>query len=66
MSSSRLVWCDWMKAIGMYFIVAGHFFPIGYKYIYVFNVPLFFILSGFLCKKEALGWPGGGVRFSTN
>ena len=50
--SNRLYWIDWMKFIGMYFIILGHFFPPGNKYIYVFNVPLFFIVSGFLCKKE--------------
>lgn len=45
-------WLDWMKAIGMFFIVAGHLDPIGYQYIYVFSVPLFFIMSGFLAKHE--------------
>lgn len=39
-----------MKVLGMYFIIAGHIFPIGYEYIYVFSVPLFFMVSGFLCK----------------
>ncbi len=48
----RLEWIDWMKFIGMYFIIAGHFFPVFDLYIYVFNVPLFFIISGFLSKKE--------------
>ena len=49
---TRVAWIDWMKTIGIYFIVLGHFFSIGYKFIYVFNVPLFFLISGFLCKKE--------------
>lgn len=49
----RLLWIDWMKAIGIYFIVAGHFFGEGYKYIYAFNVPVFFLISGFLCHREA-------------
>lgn len=48
----RYNWIDWMKTIGMYLIILGHFFSIGHKYIYVFSVPLFFILSGFLSKKE--------------
>jgi len=48
----RYPWIDWMKTIGIYLIVFGHFFPVGYEYIYVFNVPLFFILSGFLSHKE--------------
>ena len=49
----RLLWIDYMKAIGMYLIVLGHFFPIGHKFIYVFSVPLFFIISGFLSKRES-------------
>lgn len=51
--SQRLLWIDYMKAIGMYLIVLGHFFPIGHKFIYVFSVPLFFIISGFLSKRES-------------
>ena len=48
----RIHWIDWMKFIGIYFIVYGHFFSYGNVYVYVFNVPLFFIVSGFLSKKE--------------
>lgn len=51
-NNSRIAWIDWMKVIGMYFIILGHFFPYGYEYIYVFNVPVFFVISGYLCKKE--------------
>ena len=36
----------------MYFIIAGHLFPIGYTYVYTFSVPLFFLISGFLYKQE--------------
>lgn len=49
----RIIWIDWMKSIGIYLIVAGHFFPIGEKYVYAFSVPLFFLVSGFLSKREA-------------
>lgn len=52
MTIKRLVWIDWMKALGMYFIVAGHFFSIYHKYIYIFSVPVFFIISGFLTNRE--------------
>lgn len=45
-------WIDWMKVYGMYFIILGHFFPSYASYIYAFNVPLFFIVSGVLSKKE--------------
>lgn len=47
----RLMWLDSMKAVGLYFIVAGHYFPPGYEFLYVFSVQLFFIISGFLNKK---------------
>lgn len=49
----RYIWIDWMKVIGLYFIILGHFFPPYKSYIYAFNVPLFFIISGFLTKKES-------------
>ena len=42
-----------MKVIGMYFIIAGHIFPIGHEYIYVFSVPLFFVISGYLGHRES-------------
>ena len=48
----RMVWIDWMKAIGIYLVVLGHFFSVGEKFLYVFHVPLFFLISGFLCKRE--------------
>lgn len=50
--SKRLDWIDWMKALGIYMIVLGHFYSVGQKFIYVFHVPLFFMISGFLSKKE--------------
>ncbi len=53
--TKRLMWVDWMKAIGIYFIVAGHFFSVGDLYIYSFNVPVFFVVSGFLSKREDSG-----------
>ena len=52
---NRIEWIDWMKALGIYLIVLGHFYSIGEKFIYVFHVPLFFVISGFLNKKEADG-----------
>ena len=50
----RMNWVDWMKALGMYLIVAGHFFSVGDKYLYIFSVPVFFVISGFLNKREYL------------
>lgn len=48
----RLVWIDWMKTLAMYLIVAGHCWVPGDEYVYVFSVSAFFILSGFLSKRE--------------
>ncbi|MDE5786689.1 MAG: acyltransferase family protein [Duncaniella sp.] len=52
LDKKRIIWIDWMKSIGIYLIVAGHFFPIGERYVYGFSVPLFFLVSGFLSKRE--------------
>lgn len=49
---ARLNWIDWMKVFGMYFIVLGHLFSVGMVYVYVFSVPLFFIISGYLTKRQ--------------
>lgn len=49
----RLYWLDWMKTIGIALIVYGHFFSFFDIYVYVFSVPLFFLISGFLSKKES-------------
>lgn len=52
MPKEHLYWIDWMKVIGIYFIILGHLFPIGNEYIYVFSVPVFFIISGYLSYEE--------------
>lgn len=49
---NRLNWLDYMKVIGIFLIVSGHYFPPNYAILYVFSVQLFFIISGFLSKKE--------------
>lgn len=51
-NTTRFVWLDWMKTLAIYFIIAGHCWVPGNEFLYVFNVPAFFILSGFLSKKE--------------
>lgn len=50
-SIQRILWIDWMKSIGIYLIVLGHVWTWGAEFVYTFNVPLFFFLSGFLSKK---------------
>lgn len=53
LGDTRMNWIDWIKAIGMFLIVYGHTHPEKLAvYIYTFNVPLFFIVSGFLSKRE--------------
>lgn len=52
MVKPHLTFIDWMKAIGMFSIVLGHFFPPTIQYFtYAFSVQLFFFVSGFLFKK---------------
>lgn len=48
----RLHWVDVMKVLGMFFIIYGHMFTYGYQYAYAFNVPVFFVISGFLFKED--------------
>lgn len=53
MTQQRKIWVDWAKVLGMYTIIYGHCFPETMSnFIYAFNVPVFFIISGYLCKKE--------------
>lgn len=61
----RVNYIDWMKALGMFFIIWGHLNPEYIKdCIYTFSVPSFFVISGFLfkpsdwqtfCKKNWVG-----------
>lgn len=46
--SSRIKFIDSAKTIGIIFIVLGHLNFSGYYFIYLFHVPLFFIISGYL------------------
>lgn len=49
---SHMVWIDWMKVLGIYFIIVGHIFPVGKEFVYAFSVPLFFLISSFLSHRE--------------
>lgn len=52
----HLIFVDWMKVIGMYAIILGHFTPPILKYLtYSFSVQLFFFISGFLFHVEKDG-----------
>lgn len=47
--NTRFKWLDWMKVISMFFIVWGHLFPETMtNFLYTFNVPVFFVISGIL------------------
>ncbi len=48
----RLYWLDAMKAIGIILIVAGHYEPPHFEYLYTFSVQMFFIISGFLSNSS--------------
>ena len=48
-------WIDWMKTLGMFFIIWGHLSPSNLNdFIYSFSVPSFFMISGYLFKP--LSW----------
>lgn len=54
MEGQRKIWIDWAKTLSIFAIVWGHCFPEGLcGFIYAFNVPVFFIISGYLCRREA-------------
>lgn len=57
---SRIVWIDYAKTIGIFFVVLGH--ALSYNipdeatfrnFIYLFHMPLFFFISGFLFKYDS-------------
>lgn len=50
---TRMEWLDSVKAIGMILVYIGHCNISGWNlYIYLFHMPLFFIISGFLWNAE--------------
>jgi acyltransferase len=59
MRSTRVIWVDNLRAIGIFLVVwAHHDLEIsGYllKYIYSFHMPLFFIVSGYLFTPQKYG-----------
>lgn len=49
--NERIYWIDWAKALGIWLVVFGHAPAKGHIFIYMFHMPFFFIISGFLYKK---------------
>jgi fucose 4-O-acetylase-like acetyltransferase len=53
-STSRIGWIDTLKGIGILTVVAGHIFPNSIaRYLFLFHMPLFFFIGGFLFKPSA-------------
>lgn len=51
--TKRLDWLDTVKAIGIFLVYIGHCdIPSVYPYIYMFHMPLFFIVSGLCWNVE--------------
>ena len=50
--NNRQLWVDICRGIGIILVVIGHCHPPFEKLIYGFHMPLFFILTGYLCKKR--------------
>lgn len=58
-SFSRINWIDWSKSICIFLVILGHTHinesqSYIIQYIYTFHIPLFFVLSGLLCKRNLL------------
>ena len=52
----RLLWLDWMKVWATLAVIWGHFFAKGDVYVFVFNLQVFCVISGFLYKKAPTWW----------
>lgn len=52
--SSRVLFIDYAKALGMFLIIWGHtkLTGISNEFVYAFHIPLFFCLSGMVFNKE--------------
>ena len=51
-NGGRLLWLDWMKVWATLAVIWGHFFAKGDVYVFVFNLQVFCVISGFLFKKS--------------
>lgn len=53
----RIVWVDWMKALLILLVVLGHSGSLFTPVIYLFHIPAFFFISGYLANysKEETG-----------
>lgn len=52
-ASEHYEWVDVAKGLGILLVIAGHTFSgYVYHYIYLFHMPMFFFIAGFLHKKQ--------------
>lgn len=52
MENKRIEWIDVLKGIGIILVVLGHSFWGGRNVIYLFHMPLFFLVSGYWVKEN--------------
>lgn len=50
--NDRIVWIDWMKAILILLVVLGHSGSVFTYVIYLFHIPAFFFISGYLANYD--------------
>lgn len=50
--TKRIEWLDVIKALGIMLVYFGHAHVPGNRYIYMFHMPMFFIISGFCWNEE--------------
>lgn len=58
----RIVWCDWMKAILILLVVLGHSGSVFTYVLYLFHIPAFFFISGYLANYNKDG--AGSIKSS--
>lgn len=60
MEKERFIWVDWVKSLGIYLVVLGHY-DLSNKdvtgYIFMFHMALFFFISGFLMSESTMTMP---------
>lgn len=56
MNHDRIDWIDWAKTLCIFFMVCGHSnpFPLFHDFVYLFHMPVFFIITGILYKPKSI------------
>lgn len=52
LQNKRLDWIDWMKTIGIYLVILGHFQSVGDKFVYFFICHYFLSFQASYAKKK--------------